>query len=211
MNRMERELEGLGYNVKRLRADYDKHNKHIEELYRSALEEMKYGIITTDPDVTVTKLYADDKEMAEAMTINGETKQILKFGNDPMVDEQYRKDLFGDNDVKLEIETDDDMLEALARFYSNYRSGNETSDEVAARMSSWLLELQELRGMKKNLKHFIDEFSRYINDTRAWAKPINGHSSNKETAGYVQGKLAALNTIDSYINEWQIDYYNRKE
>ncbi len=199
------------FNAQRVRFGFDERNKHIEELYRSALEGMKYGIIETDPDVTVTKLYADDKEIAEVMASDGETKQILKFGNDPMVDEQYRKDLFGDNDVKLEIETDDDMLEALARFYSNYHSGNKTSDEVAARMSSWLLELQELRGMKKNLKHFIDEFSRCINDTREWAKPINGHGSNKETASYVQGKLAALNTINSYINEWQIDYYNRKE
>jgi hypothetical protein len=191
----------LGYNAKLLTTDYANNNKRLEELYRIILEGTKFhGIIATDPDVTVTKLYADDKEMAEAMTINDETKIDLKFGNDPMVDKQYREDLFGNNDAKLEIETDDDMLEALARFYSNYQTGNETRDEVAARMSSWLLELQELRAMKKNLKNFMDDFRRYKNST--------SEAYNKKYTEYVNGKVAAINVIVSYIRHYGLDLDN---
>lgn len=121
----------------------------------------------------------------------------LKFGNDPMVDKQYREDLFGDNNAKLEIETDDDMLEALARFYSNYHTGNETRDEVAARMSSWLLELQELRAMKRHLKDFMDDFRRYKSNT--------SEAYNKKYTEYVNGKVAAINVIVSYIRHYGLD------
>lgn len=176
--------------------EFSNRNKHVEDLYLSIIEGMK--------------LYSDNKEYIEAMASDDETKIDLKFGNDPMVDKQYREDLFGNNDAKLEIETDDDMLEALARFYSNYQTGNETRDEVAARMSSWLLELQELRAMKRNLNDFINDFTRLRKDTRALAKPMFGNG-NSEAASYAQGKLAALNVVDSYLDTRRLNYYNREE
>lgn len=207
MYQMQRELLERGYNIQRIDTGHNNRNKHIEEIYRNMIEGMKYGIATTDPDVTVTKIYADNKEMAEAMTINGETKIDLKFGNDPMVDKQYREDLFGDNDAKLEIETGDDMLEALARFYSNYHTGNETRDEVAARMSSWLLELQELRAMKKNLKNFIKDFTAINLDETLSTKSYD----NIRAEDYHEGRRSVFNAISSKIGTYNLDFYNRDE
>lgn len=135
------------------------------------------------------------------------TKQILKFGNDPMVDEQYRKDLFGDNDVKLEIETDDDMLEALARFYSNYRSGDKTKDGVATSMSSWLLELQELRKMKKNLKGFIKDFMAMNCDETLGER----YYDNIRAKDYHEGRRSVFNAVYSRIDHYDLIFDDREE